>query len=314
MVRGRGARPTTDANLNNGAGANLSDPARQRVTPLKGVPVRGDGPNPTATHRAGAVATPSAPAEGYVTPIELAQARGDGQSTPDDQSSAAVATIVDLWRLRQRLRRSVGGLSLSALAVCRRACDGDKEAAQKAWAEIQKGRGDPALALVVEPYREMMAVGERHAKGLEKELCRRVRPLPLWAWAKDVRGLAELSVAGLIGEASGNPGDYRSVSALWKRFGLAVIDGERQRRVADAQAALIHGYAPERRAFAYVLSTQLMRSQRDGDPYRALYDVRKAYELARDIPKAHAHNRALRVMVKALLRDVWAADRRGRLG
>ena len=44
--------------------------------------------------------------------------------------------------------------------------------------------------------------------------------------------------------------------------------------------------------------------------YRALYDRRKAYELEREIPKAHAHNRALRVMVKELLKDAWVADRR----
>jgi hypothetical protein len=51
-------------------------------------------------------------------------------------------------------------------------------------------------------------------------------------------------------------------------------------------------------------------SQREGDPYRALYDLRKEYELARGLTKGHAHNRAQRVMVKALFKDFWRASRR----
>lgn len=237
--------------------------------------------------------------------------RGDGQVEDVSHPAAAVATVVDLWRQRVDLRRAEGRLNLQALAVCRRANDGDKALAQKAWAAIQAGReADPALATVTEPYRQAMAGLNASATALEKELGRMVRPLALAAWGRGVRGLGELSIAGLIGEAAALPSHYKSVSAVWKRFGLAVIDGGRQRRVADADAALRHGYAPQRRAFAYVLSTQLMRSQREGDPYRAIYDARKAYELARDIPKAHAHNRALRVMVKALLRDAWISGHR----
>ena len=52
-----------------------------------------------------------------------------------------------------------------------------------------------------------------------------------------------------------------------------------------------------------------MRSQREDDPYRLIYEARKAYELARDVPKAHAHNRAVRHILKALLKAAWAADR-----
>lgn len=233
--------------------------------------------------------------------------------TLEAQCSYAVATIVDLWRQRCAIQRTAISVSLQAQAMCRRVL-GDKEAARKEWSLIQKGKGtNPDLAMVVEPYRQMVDMAEAHAKGLEKQLTKLVRKLPLWAWAKDVRGLGELSVAGIIGGASGNPGDYKSVSALWKRFGLAVIEGQRQRRVSDPELALIHGYAPERRAFAYVVACNLMKSQGSEGPYRALYDRRKAYEMeerADPVPKAHAHNRALRVMVKELLKDVFLMDRR----
>jgi hypothetical protein len=40
-------------------------------------------------------------------------------------------------------------------------------------------------------------------------------------------------------------------------------------------------------------------------PYRVIYDDRKAHELARGLGPKHAHNRAMRHMTKALLRDLW---------
>ena len=178
------------------------------------------------------------------------------------------------------------------------------------WTALQKDGGPDEVAIILVPYRTAIAALDESAAMIERQLAHQVRQLTLWAaWAKGVRGLAELSFAGLIGEAGRSPGEYRSVSALWKRFGLAVLDGERQRRVKDADQALLQGYAPQRRAFAYVVSTNLMRSQRAGDPFRQVYDHRKAYELAREIPKGHAHNRALRVMVKELLKRAWVADR-----
>lgn len=105
-------------------------------------------------------------------------------------------------------------------------------------------------------------------------------------------------------------------------MGLAVIGGQRQRRAADAEEALEHGYNPERRAIAYVLGTELLKAQirnvkdeagkrTDASvaigPYGQLYLERKAYELSRDLTSAHAHNRAARYMVKRVLRDVYAA-------
>lgn len=292
-------------------GSTPSRSAKDEVSPGSPTPSVGDGHTMPEAQCRPAVATPSRRPKQAPTPIVAVTDEGDGQASVEAQSCSAVATLVDLWRQRVDLRRAEGRLHLQALAVCRRALNGDKDAAQKAWAKIQRGKSeDAAMALVVEPYRIAAATLDKSATALEREMAKRVRKLTIWTWAKDVRGLGELSVAGLIGESAGNPGDYRSVSALWKRFGLAVIEGQRQRRVADAEAALLHGYAPQRRAYAYVISTNLMKSQRAEDPYRQAYDRRKAYEMERGLPKAHAHNRALRYMVKALMRDLWAADRR----
>lgn len=308
----RGGGHTRRATQTKRAPAKKSRKANHAAKTKAAVPSGGESQTASEVHSDPALAEPSRKAKAVIDTDESAPSGGDGPSIGEPHALQAVATIVDLWRQRQDLCRAAGRLNLQALATCRRYHDGDKEAAQKAWSAIQKGKGDDTLAMIVEPYRQAMAVLDGSSTALEKQLAKIVRGHPVHAWAKDVKGLGDLSLAGLIGEACGNPGDYKSASALWKRFGLAVIEGERQRRVAGAEAALIHGYAPQRRAFAYVVSCNLMKSQGSEGPYRKVYDERKAYELAREVPKAHAHNRALRYMVKRLLRDLWAADRRAR--
>lgn len=272
MSRQPGAHACIDDLLSNGAG-QLIDPAKMPPKPVRVLPDR-----------------------------------------PDDQSDRlAVGLLVELWRQRQDLRRAEKRLDLQCQAICRRAVGGDKVAAQRLWASLRGKGAEPqedALLMILAPYTLAMDTLITSAVGIEKQVIKIVRTLPLWTdWAAGVRGVAELSLGGLIGEASRPLSDYRSVSALWKRMGLAVIGDERQRLKKGTEESALHGYSPQRRAFAYVLSTNLMRSQRAGDRYRDVYDRRKAYELARDLPKAHAHNRALRVMVKALLRDAWIAQR-----
>ena len=288
------------------------DPAKDGLMPYEPTPDQDDGLSVPETHTGIAVVHSIGPTIQDTSSDEsMSGPQGDDQSSTDSHSGNVVPLLVELWRQRQDLRRAEKRLDLQCQAICRRASGGDKEVAGKLWAKVKAGTsGEPALLMLLSPYTDAMASLDASAKGLEKELVRMVRAMPLWtAWGHGVRGMAELSLAGLIGEASRTVSEYRSVSALWKRFGLAVIDGGRQRLVAGAELALLHGYAPQRRAYAYVLSTNLMRSQRAEDPYRALYDRRKAYELERGLPKAHAHNRALRVMVKRLLQDAWVADR-----
>lgn len=121
------------------------------------------------------------------------------------------------------------------------------------------------------------------------------------------------------------------VAAVWKRLGLAVIDGGRQRRVADADMAALHGYSPERRAVAWNVAEGIVRAQvrsQKNDagekiesiaigPYGQIYLDRKKVEMAKEgmTPK-HADNRARRYMTKCLFRDMAAEWRRiaGRAG
>jgi hypothetical protein len=106
-----------------------------------------------------------------------------------------------------------------------------------------------------------------------------------------------------VGEC-GDIGSYKSASAVWKRMGLAVIGGERQRRIAGADA-LLHGYSPQRRAVAWNLGVSLMRAQKVGSEYRDFYDAEKEKQLAKGLTKGHAHNRACRHMTKRLLANLY---------
>jgi hypothetical protein len=127
------------------------------------------------------------------------------------------------------------------------------------------------------------------------------------AWAKQVRGLGVLSVAAIVAEA-GDPGAYDGPAKLWKRFGLAVIDGGAQRLVAGAEQARRHGYSAQRRATLHVIGSNLIRLK--NHRAREIYDRVKSRELAKEgISKGHAHNRALRMVEKELVVAFWLAWR-----
>jgi hypothetical protein len=159
------------------------------------------------------------------------------------------------------------------------------------------------------------------------EMNRLVRRLPVWsAWAKGITGLGEASLGTIIGEA-GDLSNYDSYSQLWKRMGLAVMDGTRQgglKSTASADLWVKHGYSGRRRSFLFVIGDVMIRFK-DG-PYRAVYDTAKLYETSKAIALGktvepaskrtkdqpdkfmsigHIHTRAKRKMEKQLLRDLW---------
>jgi hypothetical protein len=233
-----------------------------------------------------------------------------------------IGQIVEHHRLRQDMIRARQRLKLQAQAVLRRLLDGDKVAAGKRWAQVKRDPAAPerawlgAMLAAMEPLEAQQAATER-------TLAKLVRTLPIHAWAATVSGLGDVSLAGIIGECGGHaPGDFRTPAALWKRMGLGVISGGRQRRVAG-DAALEHGYSPTRRSLMWnvgecIIKAQV-RAEKDADgtrtgsraigPYGALYLERKAYEAGRVETAAHAHNRAKRYTEKRLLRDLWRAWR-----
>lgn len=147
----------------------------------------------------------------------------------------------------------------------------------------------------------------------EKEMSRLVKKLPAFQWADRVSGFGAMSFARVVAE-TGDLSLYDDVSKVWKRMGLGLVDGGRQRKVAG-DAALAHGYSPARRSIMFVIGDCIIRAQiRKVDDtatatgfYGRLYLDRKIVEADREgITKAHAHNRAKRYMEKRLLKDLWA--------
>lgn len=162
---------------------------------------------------------------------------------------------------------------------------------------------------------------------IEKQMRKLARSLPVWPWAEQVRGLGELGVAVIVGE-TGDLSNYATKERVWKRLGLAVLDGKRQGnpgKNASAEDWTAHGYNPRRRAEMFaVIGDPLFRAQSqrvdretgeitaEAGVYRTVYDAEKAKYLEQGKTKAHAHMHGQRVMTKRLLEDFWRAWREAR--
>lgn len=237
--------------------------------------------------------------------------------------SHTIASLRELHRQRQDFHRAEKSLTLQAKAICRRLCAGDKDEANKLYAAMEKGADDAQAEMarmLTEPFIQARSILEGNRKRTEKAMEKSAKTLPVAQWVDGIKGFGIASLAAVIGEA-GDLSNYPTHSHLWKRLGLAVIDGGRQRLMPGADA-IIHGYSPGRRSVVWNVGQCVFKAQSqrvdketgevktEAGEYRKLYDARKEYELPRvDGKKAHAHNRATRYMEKKLMRDLWKAWR-----
>lgn len=295
------------------------------------------------------------------TPVRRKAVNGSEPQTRTlsaDYIAAICAEIVSLQRLRRfcitsqsRCDRSIESLIASRIGFRIDATEKDRKAvfarAQAYRERVEEGGEGQTLpetqersALsAIDPF-ILLSAASRGAWDVKRDDCekkmrRLAMSLPVWPFAKAVRGLGELGLARLIGEAGILLGDYRTVSGLWKRLGLAVIDGERQRKKSDKDEAAAHGYSPKRRAEAWsVCSDSMFRQQWRGadeekglparpiGPYGEVYAKRRAHTECRIAATEHmdaknpqkwtkgrCHNDARRVMTKRLLLDLWLAWR-----
>lgn len=139
---------------------------------------------------------------------------------------------------------------------------------------------------------------------LGKKMETLAKELPVYEWALACRGLGTLSVAQIIGE-TGDLSNYATISRVWKRLGLAVIKGQRQRKTTDQDLAIEMGYDPERRAIMWIVGDNLIRGS--NPVYKPFYDTEKV-RLAEAWPEAspiHRHRAAHRHMEKEFLLDLW---------
>lgn len=282
---------------------------------------------------------------------------GEGQECGDTQDRTAlsghVSEIVRLQRVRKfcivsqsRCDRSIESFLASLMGY---RIDGDGKDRKAVFARAkafrlacEKGEGQRArdtqrgAALshfipMVLASAQARAVWDQQRDNAEREMQRLAKLLPIWPFVEQVRGLGAKGLAIIVGEAGIPLGDYRTLSGLWKRMGLAVIAGERQQRKKEKEAAAEHGYSPGRRSQVWaVCSDSLFRAQWRGadedagteahpiGPYGEVYARRRAHtapriEATADLPaadpakwtKGRAHNDARRIMTKRLLADLW---------
>lgn len=216
--------------------------------------------------------------------------------------SPVITEIVSLWRQRQRWLRAEVALILQSKALCRSWCGGDKKEAAKLFALALKGKAnDPTLEMALSPFLPSIAAFQLARKPWDKRIEKLAVSLPIYEWVKGISGFGAGNLGRLIGEA-GDIGSYKNPSCLWKRMGMACIDGQRQRKLKDEDLALLHGYSPQRRASAFVISECMIKKK---NRYRVVYDERKALKMAAGWTKNHAHKEGMRFMVKRVLRDLY---------
>lgn len=239
-------------------------------------------------------------------------------------SDPLVAEIVQLHRMRRRWMKAKNALILQGKAFGRAVCDGDKTAGSAAFDRVKKGETMPEdadLEIALMPFVAAIAHFDESIGPIERELEKLARRLPIAPWAKTVTGLGWGSIAAIVGEA-GDLSQYPSVAGVWKRMGLAVIDGDgRQRKVANADAALIHGYSPERRSVVWVMADSMSKHQRTwldketgevrkpAGVYGEVLEREKEKALAAGCNNLHAERRGKRHMSKAVIKDMTLAWR-----
>lgn len=256
-------------------------------------------------------------------PIEIG---GECHSGCDIQSCRALAAAIDAirehWRVRQNWVKSRTSLTNQAKNYCRRLAyvelgrDAEKKAVIKEAAKIYSaalGKGthpqaETAFKAMAPQLRARDAISpdlEAIKKTIDMYAMEILAQLPqVMAYVESVPGFGIQSFAGIVGEA-GDLGSYSNTAKLWKRMGLAVIGGERQRKKEGA-AGIEHGYNPARRSLMWTIGDCIIKA---GGSLKELYNERKVYEAPRVKTKMHAHNRAKRYIEKRLLRDLWRAWR-----
>lgn len=259
---------------------------------------------------------------------------------PSPVSPAVIEELQELQVRRKHHIRAATRISNGVGALARRAMGWspdapDAEEIKKRAAKFVKASlaGKPAgddewiasgLAIDLVAASKQLAIAGAAEREIALRMEKLARGLPAYGFAKSVKGFGDMAFAVLVGEA-GDIGTYqpggspRKAEKLWKRLGLAPYHGHalsNWRRTGGLTAAEWEylGYAPRRRAEVYaVIEDPLFRHQAAScGPYHEVYlkRRRRTAETHPDWTKGHSHHDAKRVMVKALISDLWHEWRR----
>jgi hypothetical protein len=220
--------------------------------------------------------------------------------------------------------------------------DKDREAFRKQVADIIKRArndelDDPDLVELVKGTDASRAPYDSLRLKTEKRMEQAAKQLPVYQWIESVRGAGALGLATIVAEVAAIKqtgdfamlSDYSSPAKVWKRLGYAPYDGhagstwKRQSwrpRALTAEEWIANPFSGERYALMAQIAVWLINSQWQsakksggdtGKPtghYGEVYANRRAHTASKhpDWSKGHSHSDAVRVTMKAFLKDLWS--------
>jgi Transposase IS116/IS110/IS902 family len=239
-------------------------------------------------------------------------------------------------KVQQKLDRSLESfLRINATAWNPNAEDADREKANREVKDLIKriraGEQHEFTTAVVttdrarEPADEMREVNE-------KAMERAAKKLPVYPWLENIRGAGALGLATIIAE-TGDLSNYDTPAKLWKRLGYAPFDGHAgstwkretwRPRALSSEEWIENPFSGERYALMTQIATWLVNAQwigaakagnGEGKPnghYGEIYAKRRDQTKVShsDWTLGHRRSDALRITMKAFLKDLWTEWRR----
>lgn len=198
------------------------------------------------------------------------------------------------------------------------------------------------VASTIDEYVQAEKLFDKRSNDLAKLMVKQAKRLPAYKFAKSVDGLGDVSFATIVGEC-GDIGTYKSISAVWKRLGLAVINGRRQGNPGEGASAndwVNHGYSKARRSVSWNARQHVIGAMAKWRPdygadvddddslteYQRIYAKRARFEseklglpivekknakgAMKESYKMHVCNRAHRYVEKRMIKNLYLAWRR----
>lgn len=241
--------------------------------------------------------------------------------------------IIETYRLRQDMVKGMTKLQLQAQAIIRRATGLGKDDNVSSIFKAAMNDPEHEFHYMVLPFAMALEPLESQREMYEKTLIKLVKQLPVYPWVKSVKGFGDLTFACIVGEA-GDISRFSGPAKLWKRMGLAVMDGGSRQgnpgKSATAEDWIRHGYSKVRRSVMWNAGNGLILGMGKFRPmfgedldkseyteYQKLFAERARLEqakLGKEVTEskigkesycAHAANRAKRYVEKRALRDLW---------
>lgn len=208
--------------------------------------------------------------------------------------------------------------------------DSDRDVFNKQAARLiedaRAGEGDAHVVYMVAEIDKGRELFDLLRSRSEKEMTALAQQLPVAAWVKSIPGAGLLGLATIVAEA-GDLSNYANPAKLWKRLGFAPYDGHagstwkrsmwRPRKLKDEEW-IEAPFSGERYAMIHQIAVSLFRAQwigagksedGEGKPkghYGEIYARRQAHtkQTHPDWTKMHRMRDALRIMMKAFLKDL----------